>query len=224
MTSIQILRLQDLLISLGINIDTDVANEIKKHIFNGQPSFCMDADTLLGEAVKLGIRLTCVKSAEPQDYVLLNYRVTYHIPNDPANDRSQTFDMTGGMPVNLNEAFNLLHGRAVFKEISPATDEKYFAWIQLDFQKKDSEGNYRIMKFRSYLGYDLALILNRYPILELNDPDQKKAIIRGLKSGNRKIVTFLKPSGRAESKFIEFNPMHKSINIYAVPKSIQKVK
>lgn len=224
MTSIQILQLRDLLISLGISIDSDVADEIKKHIFDGQPTFCMDADTLLGETVKLGIRLTFTKTAEPQDYILLNYRVTYHIPNDPTNARSQTFDMTKGMPVNLNEAFNLLQGRAVFKEISPATDEQYFAWIQLDFQKKDSEGNYRIVKFRSNLGYDLAPILNRYPILELNDPDQKKAIIRGLKSGNRKIVTFLKPSGRTESKFIEFNPMNKSINIYAFPKAVQKVK
>lgn len=224
MTSIQILQLKDLLTSLGINIDSDVADEIKNHIFNEQPSFCMDTDTLLGEAVRLGIRLTFAKSEEPQDYILLNYRVTYHIPNDPANDRSQTFDMTGGVPINLNEAFNLLQGRAVFKEISPATDEKYFAWVQLDFQKKDSGGNYRIMKFRSYLGYDLAPILNRYPILELNDPEQKKAIIRGLKCGDRKIVTFLKPSGKTQEKFIEFNPMNKSINIYAVPKAVQKVK
>jgi len=224
MTSIQILQLRDLLSSVGISIDSDVADEIKKHIFNGQPSFCMDKDTLLGKAVRLGIRLTFTKSAEPQDYILLNYRVTCHIPNDPANDRSQTFDMTGGMPVNLNEAFNLLQGRAVFKEISPATDENYFAWIQLNFQQKDTEGNYRIMKFRSYVGYDLAPILNKYPILEINDPEQKKAIIRGLKSGDRKIVTFLKPSGKTQEKFIEFNPMNKSINIYAVPKAVQKVK
>ena len=213
-----------MLASLGISINSDFADEIKKHIFNGQPSFCMDTDILLGEAVRLGIRLMFAKSAEPEDYKLLNYRVTYHLPNDPANDRSQTFDMTGGMPVNLNEAFNLLQGRAVFKEIASTTDEKYFAWIQLNFQKKDSEGNYRIIKFRSYLGYDLSPILNRYPILELNDPEQKKAIIRGLKSGDRKIVTFLKPSGKRESKFIEMNPAQKSINIYSVPKKFPKVK
>jgi len=80
------------------------------------------------------------------------------------------------------------------------------------------------MKFRSYLEHDLAPLLNRYPILELNDPDQKKAIIRGLKRGDRKKVTFLKPSGKTQEKFIEFNPMNKSLNIYAVPKAVQKVK
>jgi|GEM_PF-6018830 len=84
MTSIQILELRDLLISLGIDIGSDIAAEIKKHIFDGKPSFCMDTDTLLAETVKLGIRLTFTKAAEPQDYILLNYRVTYHIPNASA--------------------------------------------------------------------------------------------------------------------------------------------
>jgi hypothetical protein len=120
--------------------------------------------------------------------------------------------MTIGMPIHLKEAFNLLQGRAVFKEIAPPKDEKYFAWIELNFQEKEPNGNYKVAKFRSYRGFDLGPILSRYPILELKDEGRKKDIIQGLKDGGRKKVTFEKPAGKAQEKFIEFNPMHKSIN------------
>lgn len=139
-------------------------------------------------------------------------------------ERNQSSDMTIGMPIHLKEAFNLLQGRAVFKEIAPSKDEKYFAWIQLNFQEKEPNGNYKVAKFRSYRGFDLGPILSRYPIMELKDEGRKKEIIQGLKGGDRKKVTFEKPVGKAQEKFIEFNPMHKSINIYAVPKALQKAK
>ncbi len=54
--------------------------------------------------------------------------------------------------------------------------------------------------------------------------DEKKNIILCLKGGDRKNVTFLKPSGKTQEKFIEFNPMNKSINIYTVPKATQRLK
>ena len=128
------------------------------------------------------------------------------------------------MPIHLKAAFNLLQGRSVFKEIAPPKDEKYFAWIHLNFQEKEADGNYKVTKFRSYRGFDLEPILTRYPIVELNDEGKKKEIILGLKGGDRKKVTFLKPTGKTQEKFIEFNPMNKSINIYAIPKAVQKVK
>ncbi len=74
--------------------------------------------------------------------------------------------------IHLKEAFNLLQGRSVFKEITPLKDEKYFAWIQLNFREKESDGNYKITKFRSYRGFDLGPILTRYPILELGYEDE----------------------------------------------------
>jgi hypothetical protein len=224
MTSIKILQLRDLLKSFGLGIDTAIADEINRRIFNGQSSFCLDTDTLLGESVHLKIRLMFAKSPENEEYFLHAYRVTHHLPDDPTNDRTQSFDMTIGMPINLKEAFNLLQGRAVFKEIAPPKDEKYFAWVQLNFQEKEPNGNYKVAKFRSYRGFDLGPILSRYPILELKDEGRKKEIILGLKSGDRKKVTFEKPTGKPQEKFIEFNPMHKSINIYAAPKALQKVK
>lgn len=224
MTSVKILQLRDLLRSLGFGIDTGIADELKQHILNGQSSFYLDIYTLFGESAILKVRLKFSKTPETDDYFLHHYLVTHHLVNDPTNDRTQSFDMTIGMPIHLKEAFNLLQGRAVFKEIAPPKDEKYFAWIQLNFQEKEPNGNYKVSKFRSYRGFDLGPILSRYPILELKDEGRKKEIIQGLKGGDRKKVTFEKPAGKAQEKFIEFNPMHKSINIYAVSKALQKAK
>jgi hypothetical protein len=53
-------------------------------------------------------------------------------------------------------------------------------------------------------------VLYKYPIRELTDNDLLDVILQGLKFGDRRLVTFLKPSGRTEKKFIEANPMRKS--------------
>ena len=142
-------------------------------------------------------------------------------PDDPEKDKTHVFDGAKEMLVTLREAFNLLCGRSVFKEITPANGDKYSAWIQLNFAEKTLEGNYLIKRFRAYNGYDLGRLLSRYPIRELEDTGLKADIIQGLKRGDLISVTFLKPSGRTEKKLIEFNPVHKIITIYTVRRTIQ---
>ena len=136
-------------------------------------------------------------------------------------DRTYTFALTDGIKVKLKEAFNLLQGRSVYKEVAPPNDEKFYAWVQLNFRQRDATGNFKMVKFRSHHGFDLTNVLKQYPIQELADRDLKEVIIQALKVGDRRLVTFLKPSGKTEKKIIEANPAFKKINIYSVVKATQ---
>ncbi len=44
--------------------------------------------------------------------------------------------------MTLKEAYNLSNCRAIHKKLIDKNDQKYQAWIQLDFGAKDQNGNY----------------------------------------------------------------------------------
>ena len=131
--------------------------------------------------------------------------------------------MTDGMQVELKEAYNLLQGRAFFKGITPIKGDKYNARVQLNFWEKDADGDFKLIKFRSLYGYELANVLNKYPIREVASNDLRDVIMRALKSGDRRPDTFLKPSGKKEKKIIEANPTLKTINIFPAVTTSQKL-
>jgi hypothetical protein len=53
--------------------------------------------------------------------------------------------MSDGMTVKPKEAYNILQGRAVFKEIISPKSDKYNAWLQLNFKELDAYGNYKVI-------------------------------------------------------------------------------
>jgi hypothetical protein len=224
MSSITILQLQEDLRSLGFGPNL-VLDEIFLENISGCRSL-FDLSTELGfedESI-LQVKLFFRKAPDKEAYFLEKYQATLHFFDDPEKDKTHVFYMTKDMRVTSREAFNLLQGRAVFKELAPADGENYTAWIKLNFGEKKLDGNYRIVKFRTYSGYDFSGILNRYPIRELGDRDLKAGLIRALKRGDLQMVTFLKPSGKIEKKLIEANPQLQTINIYSVRKTVPKQK
>jgi hypothetical protein len=52
------------------------------------------------------------------------------------------------------EAYNLLEGRAVFKELSNKVSEPLKAWIQLDFDNKGKNNNKEVRQYHEKYGYD----------------------------------------------------------------------
>ena len=46
--------------------------------------------------------------------------------------------------ITLKEAYNLMSGRAVYKEkLSNSEGQEYKAWLQLDFKVTDKNGNFK---------------------------------------------------------------------------------
>ncbi len=128
-------------------------------------------------------------------------------------EKFQSIYLNKGQGVTMKEAYNLLNGRAVHKELANKEGEKYQAWLQLDFKQTDSRGNYKIKQFHQNFGYDVEKALSAHPIKELQNEQEKARLVESLKKGNRQSVTFIE-NGNQQKAFVEANPQFKSINVY----------
>ncbi len=88
----------------------------------------------------------------------------------------QTFYPDKG--ITLKEGYNMLDGRAVHKTLNTKEDEKYTAWLQLDFKNTTESGNYKINQHHQNYGFDLEKALSKYPIKELNNDQHKANLMR----------------------------------------------
>ncbi|MBI3137224.1 MAG: hypothetical protein HYZ15_01425 [Sphingobacteriales bacterium] len=126
---------------------------------------------------------------------------------------SQTFYMNKGQGVTLKEAYNLLNGRAVHKELLDKEDQKYKAWIQLDFSARDKHGNFERKQYHENYGYDIRAALAAYPIKELGTQEDKEKLLKSLEKGNLQQVT-LKGEMAEIKVYVEANPQYKVVSLY----------
>lgn len=126
---------------------------------------------------------------------------------------SQTFYMGKDNHMTLKEGYNLLDGRAVKKELVNKDQQKYQAWVQLDFRNTDRLGNFKYQLFHENYGFDLQKTLEKHPIKELQVPEDLNRLMDSLKKGNRQSVVFLQEN-RELKRYIEAVPKFKSIQVY----------
>lgn len=153
------------------------------------------------------------KKSEQNDMYFLNrYRATLQNP-DKAKEVSQTFYINKNSGITAKEAYNLLAGRAVNKDLTNKEGQAFNAWVQLDFLEKDKNDNFKVKQFHQGYGFDLDKVLAKYPIKELGATEQKEQMVRSLEKGNMTSVTFVKDS-KEEKMYITANPQYKSLNVY----------
>jgi hypothetical protein len=154
------------------------------------------------------------KKSEDSDMYFFN-RYNLMLKNQQHTDPlKQTFYINNKEDnITLKEAYNMMSGRAVHKELTNKEGEKYNAWLQLDFKTIDKHGNYEVKKFHQNYGFDLEKTLAKYPIKELSVESDKPRLMESLHRGNRQGVTF-QHDGREQKVFIEASPQFKSLNFY----------
>lgn len=152
------------------------------------------------------------KSDETDMYFFNRYQVILK-PEQFSETMEQTFFINKGNNVTLKEAYNLMNGRAVNKDLTNKEGEVYNAWMQMDFKQTDNSGNYKMKQFHQNYGYELDSILTKHPIKELNSEQDKSRLVESLQKGNRQSVTFIQ-GGSEQKQFIEANPQFKTINIF----------
>lgn len=151
------------------------------------------------------------KSDNSDMYFFNSYQASLERNNGEKVD--QTFYLNKGKGVTAKEAYNLLEGRAVFKELSNKAGEPYKAWIQLDFDNKDKNNNNEVKQYHEKYGYDLKAAVSKFEVSELKDPEKEKALMQSLQKGNIQSVT-IDVNGESQKMFIEANPQYKTINLY----------
>ncbi len=153
------------------------------------------------------------KSKQNDMYFLNNYTATLN-PDNPDKSVTHKFYLNKGSGVTAKEAFNMLEGRAVFKDkLENKEGEKYKAWLQIDFNNKDDKGNFKVQQYHEAWKYDLDKNLAKQPIKELENPTQKEQLVKSLEKGNIPQVTFVR-DGKEEKMFVEANPKERSLTIY----------
>jgi hypothetical protein len=139
----------------------------------------------------------------------------YHASLEKSNGEKaeQTFYLNKGKGVTGKEAYNLLDGRAVQKDLVTKEGQPYKAWIQLDFENKDKNNNFEVKQFHENYGYDLKAAVGKLAVTELNDPEKEKALMQSLQKGNVQSVTIEK-DGSSHKMFVEANPQYKNVTMY----------
>lgn len=152
------------------------------------------------------------KSDQSDMYFFNRYQATLKNDN-PDLEKTQTFYITKNTGITAKEAYNLLSGRAVNKDLNNKEGQPFNAWLQLDFQEKDKNDNFKVKQFHSGYGYDLDMIVAKYPIKEQLDAGEKEKLFKSLEKGNLTQVTFAK-EGREEKMYVTANPQYKTLDVF----------
>lgn len=152
------------------------------------------------------------RSDQTDRYFFNKYEATLRSP-DLAQDRSHTFFINRNGGITTKEAYNLLQGRSVYKELLNAEEQPYKAWVRLDLETREPSGNYKIKQYHDNYGFDLEKTLQRFHIKDLQEQQQKELLLYSLRKGNQHLVTALE-EGYEVKRFVEASPQFKTINVY----------
>jgi len=200
--------LQDNVKYMGFADDT-LSGKIAKNMEQGFPEFTLKTESEFNNKKMQG-ELYFRKSDKSDMYFFNRY--TADLVNN-TTARSQTFLIDNGKGITFKEAFNLLEGRAVHKELTNKDQQKYHAWLQLDFENKDKYNNYEVKRYTDNYGFDLGGVVRTFPVKELDKEDDAKKLMTSLQKGNVQSVTIMK-NGTPEKMFMEASPQWKTMNLY----------
>ncbi len=176
----------------------------------GKPEFTLSNKTEVNKK-PFEVNLNFRKSGNSDMYFFNSYNASLQRSNGEKVD--QTFYLTKGKGITAKEAYNLLEGRAVFKELSTKEGQAYKAWVQLDFESKDKHNNHEVKQFHENYGFDLKAAVAKFAIPELANAEKEGALMQSLQKGNIQSVSVEK-DGQVSKMFIEANPQYKTVTLY----------
>lgn len=190
----------------------ELQDKLKQAVNTQQPEITLHHHQSFGKD-NVVATLHLRKPEESDMYFFNRYQLTLK-PHGNDETVKQTFYINPKEDnVTLKEAYNLLSGRAVHKELTNKEGEKYQAWLQLDFKTVDKNGQFETKKFHQNYGYDLEAVVHKLPLRELADDTGTQRLMESLRRGNVQAVTLEAP-GKDIKLFIEASPQFKSLNMY----------
>lgn len=196
-------------------VDEILHANLENQIKQGLPEFkLMGTETFQRGPLteKVDYELAFRKSNTSDKYFFNSFQATLK-NDDPSKEVSRNFYLNKGRGFTRKEAYNLLGGRAVYKELTNKDNESYKTWVKIDFTAKDERGNFELKQWGQKYGYDLQKTLQDFPIKELADPELRERLITSLERGNSAKVTFDR-KGKDETMYIEAVPRYKTVKVY----------
>jgi hypothetical protein len=184
--------------------------ELEKNLKEGKGEFQLHYKAEINKK-PFEVTMNFRKSDSSDMYFFNNYHAALEKANGQKEE--QTFYLNKGKGVTGKEAFNLLDGRSVHKDLVTREGQPYKAWIQLDFENKDKNNNSEVKQFHENYGFDLKAAVEKFAIAELKEADKEKALMQSLQKGNVQSVSIEK-DGSSHKMFIEADPQFKKVNLY----------
>ncbi|MDB5280683.1 MAG: hypothetical protein JWR61_5638 [Ferruginibacter sp.] len=184
--------------------------ELEKNLKEGKGEFQLHYKAEINKK-PFEVTMNFRKSDSSDMYFFNNYHASLEKGN--GEKAEQTFYLNKGKGVTGKEAFNLLDGRSVHKDLVTKEGQPYKAWMQLDFENKDKNNNFEVKQFHEKYGFDLKAAVEKFAITDLKELDKEKALMQLLQKGNVQSVTIEK-DGSSHKMFIEADPQFKKVNLY----------
>ncbi|WP_290969656.1 hypothetical protein [Flavobacterium sp.] len=212
-TNLKYLKDQLKYTGFGETFDT----ELKENMLKGDKDFKIMHTGIMNNGVpnkdSVTVELNFKKSDQTDMYFFNSYHVNLQKEENKPGIEQTFYINNDGTSITLKEAYNLMEGRSVNKDLKTKEGESYNSWLKFDFKQTDNSGNFKISHYHQNYGYDLEASLEKHSIKELNTPQYKEDLMNSLKKGNLQSVTFV--VGGVESKmFVEANPQFKTLNVY----------
>ncbi|MDR6845564.1 hypothetical protein [Flavobacterium granuli] len=187
-------------------------NALKEKIEKGETEFTLNHNVKYGNDTVSAI-LNFKKSDQSEMYFFNSFKITLE-KEQSKEALSQTFYINKDNNITAKEAYNLMEGRSVNKDLKNKDGELYNAWIKMNFKEEaDDKGNFKLNHYHQNYGYDLEASLGKHPIKELENEKYKGDLLNSLKKGNVQSVTFV-IDGIDKKQYVEANPHFKTVNVY----------
>ncbi len=164
-------------------------SDLEKSMNEGKPEFQLNYKTEINKK-PFEANLNFRKSENSDLYFFNSYKASLQKTNGESVD--QLFYLNRGKGVTAKEAYNLLEGRSVYKDLTNRDGEPYKAWLQIDFENKDKNNNHEMKQFHENYGFDIKDAVSKFSIPDLNDDEKSKALIQSLQKGNIQSVSIEK--------------------------------
>jgi hypothetical protein len=184
--------------------------ELEKNMGEGKADFQLHYQTEINKK-PFEATLNFRKSDSADMYFFNNYHASLEKNN--GEKMEQTFYLNKGKGITSKEAFNLLDGRSVHKDLATKEGQPYKAWIQLDTGSKDKHNNFEVKQYHENYGFDLKAAVGKFPVTDLKDAEKEKALMQSLQKGNVQSVTIEKDDN-SHKMFIEADPQYKKVTLY----------
>jgi len=191
---------------LNLGFGEKLNDELEKNIKSGKKEFTLTTDQ---EYNKQNVDYTLhYKAGDQNDMYFFNkYDASLR-----DKEMQQTFYINKGSGITAKEAYNLMEGRAVHKQLENLEGEKYNAWIVIDKENKNENGNFKLRPFTDGWNYKPERAIDKLDIVGIGEEGAREKLMKSLEKGNRHQVTAIK-DGKEVKLFLEANPAEHRVNL-----------
>lgn len=205
--------LQKQLLNLGFG--EGMNQDLEKQIEAKTPEFTLNSTNEYNQQ-KMDYTLHLKAGSEQKMYFFNKY-------DAKMNNEQQTFYINKGSGITAKEAYNLMDGRSVRKELENRDGEKYKAWITLDKSDRNENGNAKLQTYSDKWNYKPEKAIDVMDIVGIKEDGARDKLMKSLEKGNRHQVEALR-DGKPVKLFLEANPAEHRLNITNYKGEVQQLE